>query len=368
MYHSMILEDCLDMLSMLGGLEAKDRRSEARGQKSATAGDGEAEVGGKKRKDRWMTASIGRGTRVENSIDHLSNLLRVKVDKMASFLWGMTHPDGRIALFNDSAFGIEAEPDELMGYYKRVTGNAVGRDVPRTQHFPETGYFIMSPRQGDRLIVDCGPVGPDYQPGHSHCDTLSLELSLKGHRVVVDSGCCQYEDADIRQYNRGNAGHNTVTVDGQNQSEIWGAHRCARRARPVKPELIETSDGALVFEGEHDGYSRLPGRPIHHRRISWRDDGLRVEDRIDGNGRHAIESCLHIHPEMHVEMEKESVLISAGNKPVASASASGLARIKIKDGWYCPEFGIKEPCKVLCLKYEDVQLPFNIGWRFLLHS
>jgi uncharacterized heparinase superfamily protein len=43
----------------------------------------------------------------------------------------------------------------------------------------------MAPEPGNRLIVDCGPVGPEYQPGHSHCDTLSFELSLGGKRVVV---------------------------------------------------------------------------------------------------------------------------------------------------------------------------------------
>ena len=62
---------------------------------------------------------------------------------------------------------------------------------------------MMAPRSGDRLLVDCGEIGPDYLPGHAHCDTLSFELSLSGQRVVVDSGCGIY-------------------VDGLNQPEIWG--------------------------------------------------------------------------------------------------------------------------------------------------
>ena len=35
---------------------------------------------------------------------------------------------------------------------------------------------------------DAGDIGPDYQPGHAHGDMLSFELSLNGHRVIVDSG------------------------------------------------------------------------------------------------------------------------------------------------------------------------------------
>ena len=52
---------------------------------------------------------------------------------------------------------------------------------------PDTGYYGYR-QGGDSLIVDCGPVGPDYQPGHAHCDTLSYELHVGGVPIVVDSG------------------------------------------------------------------------------------------------------------------------------------------------------------------------------------
>jgi uncharacterized heparinase superfamily protein len=374
MYHSMILEDCLDMLSMLAGWEAgrlggwgdrksgraEERKSRSRGQRS--------EVGGRQTEQGipLKAAGLGRGTRDEESIYHLTEVLQAKAEKMASFLWGMCHPDGRIALFNDAAFGIEAEPEELFSYYERVTGKTMERDVLRIRSFPETGYFIMSPNPDDRLFIDCGAVGPDYQPGHSHCDTLSFELSLKGRRVVVDSGCCQYEDADIRQYNRGNAGHNTVTIGGKNQSEVWGAHRCARRARPLNPKLYADTDGALIFEGAHDGYKRLAGQPIHHRKISWQGDDIRIEDRIDGKGRHTVASHLHIHPDLTIEIKTGSALISAGDEPIATLSATDSGRINQREGWYCPEFGVRKSCKVLYLEHETTQLPLNFGWRFKL--
>ena len=187
MYHAMILEDCLDLLNICRGCRLK-------------------------------AAQI------------LSERLPDVCRRMMMFLHGMRHPDGQIALFNDAAFAIEASPGELAAYYERVTSEDSPAPAGRSWKFPDTGYYVMAPRTGDRLIVDCGAVGPDYQPGHAHCDTLSFELSLKGRRVIVDSGCCQYEDGDIRQYNRGNLGHNLLTIDGQNQSEVWGAHRCARRA------------------------------------------------------------------------------------------------------------------------------------------
>ena len=44
----------------------------------------------------------------------------------------------------------------------------------------------------------------------------------------------------------------------------------------------------ITCEAVHDGFRRLPGRPLHHRRWSLTSDGLRVEDLVTGRGRHEI--------------------------------------------------------------------------------
>ena len=332
MYHAMILEDCLDLMNLCRGAE----------------------------------------DRTANQVNFLRQTLQPKVEKMTAFLRGMTHPDGQISLFNDAAMGIEAKPEALFAYDEQVMGRQLKHNSALISAFPETGYFIMSPRPGDRMIIDCGPVGPDYQPGHSHCDTLSFELSLKGRRVVVDSGCCRYEDGLIRQYNRGSIGHNSVIVDKKNQSEIWGAHRCARRAQPINPQLYEDDKNGLVFEGGHDGYRRLVGRPIHYRRIVWRGNEIWIDDRIEGRGQHFVETRLHIHPNLQVELETdvncESVRVCTDDELCATISAIGQGRIQIKDGWYCPEFGVQEVCRVICTVDKVMALPVSVGWRLHIHN
>lgn len=220
----------------------------------------------------------------------------------------------------------------------------------------------MAPRPGYRLIIDCGPVGPDYQPGHSHCDTLSFELSLKGRRLIVDSGCAHYPDDEIRRYNRGNAGHNTVTVDGENQSEVWGAHRCARRARPLYGRMEKRQDGTLLFAGAHDGYCRLKGKPIHHRTVTWPGETCLIEDLVEGEGRHDLESRLHIHPALSVEFVGGSAVIRTGEESLATISALDGGRIETTDGWYCPEFGMQQRCTVITTSFSMTRLPFSGGW------
>ena len=101
------------------------------------------------------------------------------------------------------------------------------------RHTTASGYFVIR-NLDDMLVVDCGEVGPDYQPGHAHCDTLSFELASDGRTIIVDSGVYDYEDSEMRRYVRSTRAHNTAMVDGCEQSEIWGAFRVARRARPIQ--------------------------------------------------------------------------------------------------------------------------------------
>jgi len=322
MYHAMILEDCLDLFNIMDGQDIA-----------------------------WVQS--------------LRRRLRLKAAGMVGFLDGMTHPDGDIALFNDAAIGIEARPAELANYFERLTGEKALGLNGEYGSFSATGYHIMAPRPGDRLIIDCGPVGPDYQPGHAHCDTLSFELSLKGRRVVVDSGCAQYLDGPIRRYNRENIGHNTVTVDGENQSEVWGAHRCARRARPVGGGLVKLADDSFRFEGGHDGYCRLSGRPVHRRTVTWQGNTILVADQIDGTGQHVMGSRLHIHPALRVSLQDNRAVLQAEDETVAVVELVGDGRMETLPGWYCPEFGLQMECVVLASTTSLTSLPWHGGWKII---
>jgi uncharacterized heparinase superfamily protein len=319
MYHAMILEDCLDLLNM----------------------------------------GMGAGVR---GLDNLTDRVREKCRNMIRYMRGMSHPDGQIALFNDAAFGIEATPSELAEYYELLVGKKAPEPEGTGWSFPDSGYFVMAPRVGDRLIIDCGPIGPDYQPGHAHCDMLSFELSLGGRRVIVDSGCSQYLAGELRTYQRGNAGHNTVTVDNLDQSEVWGAHRCARRARPLSPSLESLANGAQRFVGGHDGYRRLPGTPLHRRMVTWHGRTIRIEDEISGTGRHMLESRLHLHPDCRLKHNGDLFTISLDGINVAQIRQIGFGSLDVREGSYSQEFGICQPCAVITTVASDVNLPHKSGW------
>ncbi len=294
-------------------------------------------------------------------VDDLARL-QASAERGLRFLRHTLHADDRIPLFNDSAFGIAPEPLELIDYGERVLGLDV--DVPAKPHriaAPDTGYYGYR-NEGDSFLIDCGAVGPNYQPGHAHCDNLSYELCVDGRRVVVDSGVYEYEPGEMRHYVRSTAAHNTVRVDRAEQSEIWAAFRVARRAYPVDPVLSDIEDGLLFFEGRHTGYRRLRGKVDHRRRVRMELVGRwSVTDTVSGRGSHRVESFIHLHPDVEVAVtgDREYSLTLGGTQ--LRLRIESPVTLRQESGWYCPEFGIRHPNTVVVLEAEG-HLPIEIRY------
>ena len=181
--------------------------------------------------------------------------LNLYIEKMLAFFAAFIGPDGKIALFNDAAFNIVPTPQQLFEYAEQL-GFPLPL-VPQNHWFSASGYW-RSRRGRWTIFVDAAPIGPDYQPGHAHADTFSFELFLDDQRIVVDSGTSGYQ-TERRSEERGTAAHNTLRLDGRDSSEVWGAHRVGRRARVSGCE--ELSDG---FTAIHDGYKPVLHRRSWH--------------------------------------------------------------------------------------------------------
>jgi uncharacterized heparinase superfamily protein len=252
MYHSIILEDVLDLLNLMGAYPSVARTG-------------------------WAASLPQKGV------------------SMLRWLRAMTHPDGQIALFNDAALDIAAAPDQLHQYGVRLGLTSIPQPVDGIVHLASSGYVRMQLNESV-VLADLAKIGPDYQPGHAHADTLSFEWSLGGQRVIVNSGTSCYGQSAERQRQRSTAAHNTVEVDGENSSEVWSGFRVARRAYPGDVELAQTAD-QLQVGGSHDGYQRLPGCVTHSRQWTLGGDRLHVLDTLSGHPRSAI-ARFHLHPDM----------------------------------------------------------------------
>ena len=293
------------------------------------------------------------------------NYFKTFSEKTLDFLHDLCLPDRDIPLFNDSAFGIAPTPPQIFEYAQQIIGYEAPKrsselSIVKKEH---SGYYVIRHAQ-DMLVIDSGPIGPDYQPGHAHSDTLSYELSLAGSRVVVDAGVHDYEAGARRQYARSTKAHNTVVVDGQDQSEMWGTFRVARRAHPIHASLVQPSPSLAKFEGSHDGYHRLQGKVTHHRTIEYTTttDWV-IRDDIQGTGVHSIENFIHLHPDLRTNILNNSVQVTnMSGKPICLFKIVEGVQIQLEKGYYFPEFGMELKNDVIVLKCEG-PLPLQTEYK-----
>lgn len=279
---------------------------------------------------------------------------------MLRWLRIMSHPDGELAFFNDTAMGIAPRYAELRAYAARV---AVLQDCAEPEHIEpvealeESGYVRLQ-RGPAVIIADVGEIGPDYQPGHAHADTLSFELSLFGRRLIVNSGVSTYEPGPQRLRQRGTASHNTVVIDGRDSSEIWSSFRVARRARPRDVSWGVAKD-VLYVQGSHDGYRRLSRGPIHARRWTLTDSSLRIDDEIDGTFDMA-QAMLLVHPNVGVWTHRNGVNLDCAGKQVAIASR-GAALGATLQTWH-PRFNVALPSWRLEMQARAKRFSALVSW------
>lgn len=318
---------------------------------------------------------------------------------MADFLAGLCHPDGQIALFGDSAFGIARYPADVLAaasllldvqgrwsqawggiYTAMLTGkwelpdHPIPGETPVRLVYPDSGYLILpGGDDGDRLILDNLPIGPDHIPAHGHCSIFSYELSAGGQRFIVDSGVEEYQPGPWRDFWRSTRAHNTVAVDRMEQSEVWAAFRLARRAQVVE-SIYKEQDGSCLFVGTHDGFARS-GEKIYHRRylaaLCGNKGGWVVLDQITGRGDHLVESFIHLSPEIDC-IYNDNKIDAAGETaelcliPTGSSGAPLLVEEICGEeepiqGWYASRFGCREPNPVFVLSWRGV-LPVVVGY------
>lgn len=281
---------------------------------------------------------------------------------MLHWLRVMTHPDGQIALFNDAAFGIASDYTAIAEYAQRLSVSVDQRALSTIEVLPDSGYVRL---QNERAVVICdaAPIGPDYLPGHAHADTLSFELSLDGQRVLVNGGTSTYELGAARQKQRGTAAHNTIVVDGQDSSEVWGGFRVARRARPFGVSWGE-EEGSVWLEASHDGYLRLTGRVIHLRRWVLEPDGLSIEDRLTGRFGNAY-AVFHLHPGVTAQIIEQSnsvVLLPPGKNPKVRLLFEPPIEIYLKQSTWHPEFGQSVNSTMLTVRFQSESLLTRLSW------
>jgi heparinase II/III-like protein len=234
----------------------------------------------------------------------------------------------------------------------RFAAPRVVLEPPRA--FAHSGYYLLGEQLGAagevRLLVDAGPLGYLSLAAHGHADALSILLNIGGHEVLVDPGTYAYHtEPQWRRYFRSTRAHNTVSVDGCDQSRqsgnfMWSHHA---RARALRFEVTATRQR---FVGEHDGYRRLADPVLHRREILYEPASKRfsVADMLQCQGAHEVFRHWHFAETLQPIVAGHEIHVDVGQCRVRLVPAEPPGNIEChhgasaaQGGWVSRRFGRK---------------------------
>ena len=230
--------------------------------------------------------------------------------------------------------------------------------------FPSGGYFISKNKEKAHLIFDCGPLGYLSTSGHGHCDTLSFILSVNRKIFFSDPGTYVYHgNPEWRNYFKSTEAHNTIKIDGKNQSEITGAFIYGKKANPkiINSKISENEDAITAY---HEGYKDVG--IIHERKLihNKKKREITIVDSIiskkndckkNNEKEHSLSLFFNLHPEVKLKKINQNEyfltnhntkikLILDQNLPIQEHYGETNPIL----GWNSLKFGVKVPS--LCLE------------------
>ena len=302
-------------------------------------------------------------TNLPNLSQHKEKYL--KYFKMGIFwLQNLTHPDQEISFFNDATFKGAPKLEDLLSYcrYLDIKIKKLGNTTEiQSKFLSPSGYAVINWPENHKLLADLAPIGPDYQPGHAHADTLSCEISFFGQRTFVNSGISHYNLDCERHKQRSTASHNTVEIDGKNSTDVWANFRVGRRAKLTATD-IKSIKGSTTLTGSHNGYKSLFGGATHRRSWIAKSHSLIVSDRIYGKYNYA-KAFWHLHPEIQYFLKNEACLSLLLPKGQMLTMIIEGANLEIVDSFWFPNFGNKVANQTIILHLMTSELETHFMWR-----
>ncbi len=224
--------------------------------------------------------------------------------------------------------------------------------------FSDGGYAVLK-GNGAHVIFDAGPLGYPSIAAHGHADANSLLLALNGRWWLVDPGTyCYHTQPDWRDYFRSTAAHNTVEINGHDQSQIGGAFLWLQHSRQHLEGLEMTASfSRMSVAGSVTGYADRSVR--HQRRVTLVTEQrqLRVEDEIHADAVTAVRVFFHFHPDVTLQTGDaphqfrarmqgvEEMLEIHGDPALQWRIHRGEEQPHL--GWYSESLGSRQPIDVL---------------------
>ena len=227
--------------------------------------------------------------------------------------------------------------------------------------FPDAGYYVLGKsldtNREIRVVADAGPLGYLSIAAHGHADALSFTLNAGGRELLIDPGTYAYHtEPEWRAYFRGTAAHNTVRVDGRDQSVTGGSFMWLRHANAWAETVDFEADTERLIAWQ-DGYSRLRD-PVRHRRewvLDRERQSLVVTDELFCRRPHRVEMFWHFSEACTVSCSGDRAIARNGSVILTMALPSSFQAALLEGttspigGWRSTALDRKRPCPTIVL-------------------
>ena len=204
----------------------------------------------------------------------LPETLRENTHLLALGLAKTLRPDGKSYLFGDSdeidmrdiiASAAILFDDGLLSYYAEggmdeefYMSHELDAVLPPQRKPENPSYFlkdsgnaILSLSESRALRFHSGLIGS----GHGHFDQLHFDLYANGCTILTDTGRFTYVDTEERRALKGASGHNTVIINGHDQSVMEDSWGVSSFAEPVFSDAAIDGDYKYL-RASHLGYMK----------------------------------------------------------------------------------------------------------------
>ena len=286
----------------------------------------------------------------EQVIDSISikKYLNFKVDKKKlHFLEKLlrnskyvSHPDNFPAFFNDTNF------DSLN--YKNLQKLFLKNFKKKINHQFQINpkYFFVLKNKKVHLISKCCGPSPIFNPGHSHADSLSFELSFGKDRFLINKGISTYTDRKQRINERSTKSHNCLAINNENTSDVWSLFRIGRKTK-ILERYYDTKK--KIISGTQKYFIRIFKQVKHKRTWKLLSNKLTISDFLYKYNS-IFTLYFHFSPNAKISFLNKKKIFFKLNKKKGIIDFSNAETIKIKNSYYYPHFGYKKPIKSIIVK------------------
>ena len=200
--------------------------------------------------------------------------------------------------------------------------------------YTEGGNTILRSRDGRILIgIDHAALGFGSIAAHGHADALSFQMFIDGYPLFIDPGTYIYHcDLKSRNAFRRTQNHNTVCIDGKDQSEMLGAFLWGKKA---ECKLLEFSikNGETRISASHNGYENTK---VVRKYAYNGGNKLEIEDDLSGTG--TATGFFIMNPSASLKSEDNKAEIVLGN---IKAYMRCSEKLEIRETEYSIKYGTK---------------------------